>query len=103
MSDISELLNNLLTSWGVVMAFVVLVLYQSIHIAHESERFAKFLLGRFVKYEGPGLVLTTSPMRLVRLRIGDVGILTSREFANFGGADVPIKNAESLSVGASVR
>jgi regulator of protease activity HflC (stomatin/prohibitin superfamily) len=49
--------NSLLPLVFVVV--VIVILYNSIRIAGESERFAVFVLGRFQPYKGPGLVIIT--------------------------------------------
>jgi len=89
-----------------IALIIVLIFFigASLKIAQENERFAGFVMGRFSGFEGPGLVFA-APMikRLVRLSVGDVGTLTSEEFASFGDVDVPVKNTASVKVGASVR
>ena len=87
----------------IVMIVAIFVLYSSIAIAQENERFAVFMLGRFVHYKGPGLVLKSGTQRLVRLKVGDIGTLTSREFARFGEDDIPITNVDTMDVGDPVR
>lgn len=83
---------------------VVVILAISIKIAGESERFAVFMLGRFQAFKGPGLVLIAPYTQKVhRLRIGDIGRLTSPEFARFADIDVPIANTGTLKVGEPVR
>ena len=87
-----------------VLIVAVVVLMQSLRIAHENERLAVFMLGRFHSYKGPGLVLVTPyTQRVHRLKVGDVGILTSSEFARFGSVDIPISNTGSLRQGQAVR
>ncbi len=87
----------------VVLAVVVIVLYQSIAIAAENERFAMFLLGRFQAFKGPGLVFKTTLQKAIRLAVGDVGEVTSSEFIRFGGAEIPVAGASSFKVGDAVR
>ena len=69
----------------VVVVLITAVLYSSIKIAQENERFAVFIIGRFAGFKGPGIVLNTSASKLVRLKVGDFGTLTSHEFASFWG------------------
>ena len=79
-------------------------LASSLKIAAESERFAVFGMGRFVAFKGPGLIFISPGVhRAVRLRIGDIGVLSSSEFARFGPVDIPVKNIGSLRQGQSVR
>jgi hypothetical protein len=98
-----ELITFSILIYAIVLVGIVYVLYSSIAIAEEDERFAVFVIGRFVDYKGPGLVLKVGPQRLVRLKVGDIGTLTSHEFAKFGEVDIPIRNAESLGAGDPVR
>ena len=91
----------------VYFAFFVVVsviLMNSIKIAHESERFAVFILGRFQSFKGPGLILITPYTQQVhKLKVGDIGVLTSSEFARFGTVDIPISKVGSLRQGQAVR
>lgn len=88
----------------VLSIVVIVVLYNSIRIAGESERFAVFILGRFQAFKGPGLVLITPYTQQVhRLKVGDIGVLSSSEFARFGTVDIPVSNVESLRQGQAVR
>lgn len=89
---------------AIVLVLVALfVVYLSIGIARENERFAVFLLGRFARFAGPGLVMKTVAMRFVRLKVGDIGSVTSHEFVKFGDADIPFNNLGSFAVGDPVR
>jgi hypothetical protein len=88
----------------ILMIVVTVVLYKSIRIARESERFAVFVLGRFQAYKGPGLVMIVpNTQQVYRLRIGDIGVLTGSEFARFGEVDIPVRNVGSLKQGQAVR
>jgi len=88
----------------IIIVLIIFISASSLKIAQENERFAVFVMGRFGGFEGPGLVFA-APMikRLVRLSVGDIGTLTSEEFASFGDVEVPVKNSASVRVGASVR
>ena len=87
-----------------VSIFVTVMLARSIKIAGESERFAVFILGRFQAFKGPGLILIAPYIHQVhRLRVGDVGVLTSSEFARFSTVDIPIGDVGSLRQGQAVR
>lgn len=90
---------------ALVLALLVIVaLTSSLKIAGESERFAVFILGRFQAFKGPGLILIAPYTQKVhRLRVGDVGLLKSSEFACFGDIDIPIRNVDSLRQGQAVR
>jgi hypothetical protein len=88
----------------ILTLIVIVILAGSIKIAGESERFAVFMLGRFQVYRGPGLVLIAPyTQRAHRIRIGDIGLLKSAEFAQFGEIDIPIANVGSSKVGQAVR
>lgn len=88
----------------ILILIVIVILPSSIKIAGESERFAVFILGRFQAFKGPGLVLIAPYTQKVhRLRVGDIGLLKSSEFARFGEIDIPIADVGSLKVGQHVR
>lgn len=88
----------------ILTLIVIVILPSSIKIAGESERFAVFILGRFQAFKGPGLVLIAPYTQKVhRLRIGDIGLLESAEFARFAEVDIPIAEVGSLQVGQAVR
>lgn len=88
----------------ILTLIVIVILPSSIKIAGESERFAVFILGRFQAFKGPGLVLVAPYTQKVhRLRIGDIGLLKSSEFARFSEIDIPIADVGSLKVGQAVR
>ena len=85
-------------------AIVTIILIKAAKIAAESERFAIFTLGRFDRYLGPGLVIIVPFTQLaVKLKVGDLGVLVSREFATFGEFDIPVKNTDSIRIGQAVR
>jgi len=88
----------------ILAIFVTVVLYRSFKIAEESERFAVFVLGKFQAFKGPGLVIIAPDIqRAHRLRIGDIGTLTSSQFARFDETDIPVSNVGSLRHGEAVR
>ncbi|MDJ0813043.1 MAG: hypothetical protein QNJ23_04895 [Woeseiaceae bacterium] len=87
----------------IVLLLVMILAYQSLKIANENERFAVFMLGRFMAFKGPGLVFKTGAMKLVRLRVGDVGVVSGSEFVRFGESDVPVAQASEFRTGDSVR
>lgn len=101
-SQMAELITFSNLNYAIVLAGIVYLLCSSIAIAQENERFAVFVIGRFVAYEDPGLVLKVGPQRLLLLKVGDIGTLTSHEFAKFGEVDIPIRDAELSEVGAPV-
>ena len=87
-----------------VTILVIVILLRSIRIAEESERFAVFVLGRFQAFKGPGLVqIVPYTQQAHRLRVGDIGVLTSSEFARFGEINIPVRNVEHLRQGQAVR
>lgn len=88
----------------VLTLIATMILATSMKIAGESERFAVFILGRFQAFKGPGLVLIAPYTQKVhRLRVGDIGLLKSSEFAQFGTVDIPVADTGSLKVGQAVR
>ena len=83
---------------------LIVILYQSLKIANENERFAVFVLGRFLDFKGPGLIFVVpGTQRIVRLKIGDIGSVKGPEFVTFGDVDIPIDGLSSFRVGQSVR
>lgn len=99
----SEFLTPANVTILVLLLIAVFVFYSSIAIAQENERFAVFMMGRFVRFAGPGLVLKSFNTRLERIKVGDIGTLTSHEFARFGDTDIPVSNVETVAVGDPVR
>ncbi len=100
------MIDSIATGDIVALALVLIaavVVFGSIAIAQENERFAVFMLGRFVRFAGPGLVLKSFATRLLRLKVGDIGTVSSHEFVKFGDVDIPISNIESFAVGDPVR
>jgi hypothetical protein len=87
----------------ILIALAIVLAYQSFTIAHENERFAVFLMGRFYRFKGPGLVFKTNAMKLVCLRVGDLGVVTGPEFVRFSESDVPVAQASEFRVGDTVR
>ena len=87
-----------------VALYVMFVLMKGTHIAGESERFAVFKLGRFENYQGPGLIIIVPFItQVIRLKVGDIGELSSSEFATFSKTQVPVEGTESLKVGTRVQ
>lgn len=87
----------------ILVGVAIVLAYQSFKIANENERFAVFLMGRFYRFKGPGLVFKTNAMKLVRLRVGDLGVVTGPEFVRFSESDVPVAQASEFRVGDKVR
>ena len=96
-------LGNPLTIWVVFALLLLYLAASSFRIAGENERFAVFMLGRFSGFRGPGLVAKSSVTKLVRLAVGAIGTVSSREFVKFDGEEIPIKNMDSFEVGDAVR
>ena len=87
-----------------LLVLVVVLLTTSLKIAAEEERFAVFTLGQFSGFRGPGLIFVAPFLtRVHRLRAGDIGILTSSEFAEFNSVNIPVMNTQSLEIGQPVR
>lgn len=41
--------------------------------------------------------------RAITLKIGDLGLLNSREIATFGNVNIPVTDTDSIDIGQSVR
>ena len=88
----------------IVLIVVIYLAYTSLRIAGENERFAKFVLGRFEGFVGPGLIFVPpSIVKLIRVKLGDVGTVTSSQFVRFGDTEVPVSAASSFNPGDAVR
>ncbi len=96
-------------SFSLIIALIwallaIILIAKSGMIAGESQRFAVFRLGRFNAYVGPGFFLVIPFLdRALRLEVGDIGSLTSTEFATFSDVQIPVSSVGSLRVGSSVR
>lgn len=86
-----------------LLLIVIVLLAASLKIANENERFAEFVLGRFAGFKGPGLLFRSPTSKMVRLSIGDDGVVRNAEFVTFGDTDVPISSAASFRTGDKVR
>jgi len=83
---------------------VTVTLVQSVKIAGEGERFAIFTLGKFHSFAGPGLIMIVPfTQQAMKLKVGDLGLLISREFATFNSVNIPATNTESIIMGQAVR
>lgn len=83
--------------------YCAILLWKSVHIAAETERFAVVSLGRFDGYRGPGLVMILPIVtRAFRLKVGDTGTLISPEFATFAKVEIPVSGLSSINVGATI-
>ena len=84
---------------------IAVYVFLSFRIARENERFAVFLLGRFVGFKGPGLVfkLPGSLPKFARVALGDEGEILSKEVASFGSNPIPFKASAVTRVGSRVR
>ena len=57
-----------------MLSIIVVVVFSSIRVAKEHERFAVFILGRFFALKGPGLIIRAPFVQeSIRLAIGDKG------------------------------
>lgn len=89
----------------IVAAITAVVLLTAIKIVPEHERFAVYLLGRFVGFRGPGLVVKmTGPSKeWKRIKSGERGVLISDDVARFSAGDLPIRLDGRPTVGAYVK
>ena len=88
----------------VLIVVLIGVIYGSLRVAGEGERFAVFMLGRFQGYRGPGLILVAPFIqRIHRLKVGDTGVLANSTSARFDGVDIPVTGLASLQPGQGVR
>ena len=89
---------------GIFLVLIVVIGVQVIRIAQEDERFAVFIMGRFAEFRGPGLIFAPPQVaKVVRLKIGDVGMVAGDGFARFVDSVIPITSTERLRTGDAVR
>ena len=86
-----------------IVAFIIVAL--SIRIANEHERFAVFMLGRFVGFKGPGLVIKIpgAGSDFHRIALGAVGEIQSNELVSISSRAVPFVSVGSMRSGLKVR
>ena len=89
----------------IVVAITIGLLLAGIKIVPEQERFVVYLLGRFVGFKGPGLVVKMpSPSKeWKRIRSGERGVLINDSAARFSAGDLPIHLDGKPTVGAYVK
>ncbi len=86
----------------VVAAFFL----SGIKIAHENQRFAVWVLGRFQGFKGPGLLMKFSGKETttwVRISVGDRGELVAPDAVQLGDVQVPMETDSNIAVGSIVR
>ncbi len=89
---------------GILLILIMVIAVQVIKIAQEDERFAVFIMGRFAEFRGPGLIFAPPHVaKVVRLKIGDVGMIAGDGFARFVDNVIPITSTERLRTGDAVR
>jgi regulator of protease activity HflC (stomatin/prohibitin superfamily) len=68
-----------ITTLGIILAVVIVLLYNTIKVLKEYERGVVFFLGRFQKVKGPGLILLFPIVQTMTghvqadLRIAEIG------------------------------
>ena len=89
----------------IVLVVVALTFLSGFKIAKEHERFAVFIMGRFFKLKGPGLVLRIpgQSSEFVRIAIGNRGELVGDGFAKFDDKTIPVKLAGIVPIGTPVQ
>lgn len=94
-------------NWVLYIALIVvaLIFLSSFRIAKEHERFAVFIMGRFLKLKGPGLILKIpgQSSEFVRIAIGNRGELVGDGFAKFNNKTIPVKLAGTVPIGTTVQ
>lgn len=87
----------------ILTAIIILFALSALKIAGEGERFATFTLGRYEGLKGPGLVIILwGVQRLIRLRVGDVGVMVGEGIARFQEQDLPVQVNGSMALGDAV-
>lgn len=88
----------------IIVATYVFV-FRTIRISQENERFAVYVLGRFVGFKGPGLVLNTpgGNREFVRVLLGAEGEVQSKELVLLGSRAMPFKSESAVRVGTKIR
>ena len=91
--------------WPIVTLVLLMVVLSTIKLVPDGERFAVFILGRFARFKGPGLVLkipsTGSEWKLVKA--GERGTIISNEVGQFAAGHLPMLLDGRAIPGASIR
>ena len=87
-----------------MLGVIVLVIFASIRVAKEHERFAIFILGRFFALKEPGLIIKAPFVQeSIRLAIGDKGRFKGDGIAEFQGYGLPVTADAAVGVNTPVR
>lgn len=88
-----------------LLVVAVVIVTWGLRIASEGERFAAFVLGRYIGLKGPGLLwkMPGQTGQWVRLRLGERGEMLGPDVARFGEHDVPVNTESPVRLGAFIR
>lgn len=94
-----------ISPFGYVLIILAVYFIAAIKILRDQERFAVFLLGKFQKFKGPGLVVNWPSMEIKRIKVsvGNRGEVLTSGWVRIGNRDLPIKPDNSIQVGNFVR
>lgn len=89
----------------VLAAAIGIVVFLSIRVAKEHERFGVFTMGRYVGLKGPGLIVSwpASTSSWTRISVGDAGEMIGSDVVRISDVRLPAKYEGRISSGASVR
>ncbi len=89
----------------VIIAFIIFLLTSMIKIASENERFAVFVMGRYIGLKGPGLVLKLygSAGTWTKLVVGDTGELIAPGIGHFKDVQLPVQIDKNVKVTSTIR
>ena len=86
-----------------MLGVIVVVVFLSIRVAKEHERFAVFILGRFFALKGPGLIIRAPFVQeSIRLALGDKGRFKGDGIAEFQGYGLPVTTDTAVGVNTPV-
>ena len=89
---------------AVFILFAILFI-SGVQIARDSERFTVIVLGRFVGFKGPGILVRIPGQVAIwhRIKLGDRGEVLGSDIARFGSVDLPVQGGARMRIGSIVR
>ena len=90
---------------ALILIAVTIFVAASVRIAKENERFAVFVLGRFLSIEGPGLLIypPLGTKKLVRVALGAECEVQSSELLKIGDYALPYVSRTKAMAGTKVK
>jgi hypothetical protein len=90
-----------------ILVFFVLFIFfaMGFKVLRDQERFAVFILGRFKKFKGPGLLFKwpNGLPKWIKVSIGDRGEVLKPDWVRISDTNLPFEHDGSIQVGNFVR